>query len=161
MFTVFVWVFAISGLLTALCAFSVLHLRRKYPFLRKRVRVEVRTANMLPDKTDIDGNPLYEIDGKIQRIPHRAACQAYQNGLHPRNVSRLYIHLNGTVDAEKSNNEVIINESTVLLENDYVIQTKRDLKIYEQNSVVVELAGTCIFIDLLIAIIIACFHLFP
>lgn len=148
MLVIIILVFALSGAMMLLFEFMVLHLKKVHPFLKKHVRIEVKTAFQLSDKTDVDGYPLYEINGKLQKIPSKAVCKIHQKGAHACDAPLLYIHLNGTVDAEKRHDEVVISESIMLLEGDYVIQTKKELKFYKQYR---NLVGWTVLMILLVS----------
>lgn len=132
MLVIMIWVFAISCAIMVPFGIVVMHLRKKYPFLRKRVRVDVKTAYKIPDKTDVDGNPLYKINGEIQGTTPKARRQAYEQGKRLSEIPFLYIHLDGIVDAKRRCYEVLINDTIVLIKSDYLITNEKELKVYIQ-----------------------------
>lgn len=124
MFAIFIWVSVVSGITMVLLGIVAWHLRNIHSFLKKTVRVEVKKVYKQSDKTDINGFPLYDIEGKLQKIPRKVAFNTYQMGSHICDVPYLYLHLDGRLDNKMGPDEVVFSESTVLLEDDYVIQTK-------------------------------------
>lgn len=74
--------------------------------------------------------------------------------------SRVDFFVDGAVDILKRNDEVLLGNSIVLMDNDYVIQTAEEFKIYEKYRNVVGLIALFGLIDSLISIIVVCFHLF-